>query len=313
MQIVSLTPIATETLHLLGLTSLTPPHASCSGQDWFTTRPADTPEPCDRLPAPCPHADLIIFNPDASDQSTLACTLQSHTGTAAPRLLKVNPRTIEAMLDTMLTIGYAIDQAHRARELLVALRARLWQAQERVNAYTTGPSVACILTSHDSAPTGTNNEKSILIAGDWLVQCIERAGFSHPLNPGKPTPTAGAAAGPQMAQLIPEPPCWVSPDRLARSQPDLLCIVEHDPTHAPSPALIQTDPSHQQLESLARTLSPARWKTIPAVQHNRLYTIALSWVPPSLNHLTSTPRPSPTPALIDLFEQLVDLADRLAQ
>jgi len=330
MRIVSLAHFATETLHLLASqrenTVLVAEDASRSHEN--TTVPGQRlpidqnaikkPEIPPALPA-CPdlgafEPNLILIDPRQTDRHTLENQIESLPN--RPKVLSLSPRTIEDMLDTVLTIGNAIGKATLAREQVVSLRARLWQAQERVNAYTTGPVVAAVLgltppqdpASLAPAPAAAQpnhlpkrdaraskpKTKSIIIAGDWIVQMIERAGAAHPLNPGIPRPTAGAASGPQMAELIPGPARSISLRAFADAMPEILLLAERDTPPA-------TEPPPGKLElKLKKVLGKTIWYDLPAVRNGHIFPLPIHT--PQL-----LPSPAPSPSLVKVFEQLVEI------
>jgi len=333
MRIVSLAHFATETLHLLESqrenTVLVAEDASRSHKN--TTAPGQRlpidqnaikkPEIPPALPA-CPDLEafepnLILIDPRQTDRHRLENQIESLPN--RPTVLSLSPRTIEDMLDTVLAIGNAIGNATLAREQVVSLRARLWQAQERVNAYTTGPVVAAVLgltppqKPASLAPTtiapaaaqpnhlpnrdtraGKPKTKSIIIAGDWIVQMIERAGATHPLNPGIPRPTAGAASGPQMAELIPGPARSISLRAFADAMPEILLLAEPDTPPA-------TELPLEKLElKLKKTLGKTIWHDLPAVRNGHIFPLPIHT--PQL-----LPSPAPSPSLVKVFEQLVEI------
>lgn len=108
-----------------------------------------------------------------------------------PRVVSLNPETIEGVWDDILAIGEAAGLSEAARDLVVELRGRVFRAQEHVNQFVEGPVVGFLEWTDP-----------LFCAGHWSVQLIERAGGQHPLNPGIPKPDAGAAAGPMQAERL---------------------------------------------------------------------------------------------------------------
>lgn len=124
------------------------------------------------------------------------CSIDLNTVRAAvrglsptPRIVSLNPHTVEDILDDVLTVGEAAGLHERAREEVVKLRERLFRAQEFVNPYVDGPVVGFLEWTDP-----------LFGAGHWNVQLIERAGGRHPLNPTVAKEEAGAAAGPQQGE-----------------------------------------------------------------------------------------------------------------
>lgn len=108
-----------------------------------------------------------------------------------PRVVSLNPTTLEGVLDDVLTVGEALDAQDNAERLVVDLRARLNRAMDFVNPYDAKPRV---LYMEWTDP--------VFVGGHWIPQMIERAGGEHPLNPCAPRPGSGAALGPMGAEMI---------------------------------------------------------------------------------------------------------------
>lgn len=102
-----------------------------------------------------------------------------------PRVVSLNPTTLEDVLDDVLRVGEAIGLARRAEEVVVHLRQRIYAAEEFVNPFADRPVVAFLEWTDP-----------IYVGGHWIPQLIERAGGEHPLNPTLAVEGAGAAAGP---------------------------------------------------------------------------------------------------------------------
>jgi len=105
-----------------------------------------------------------------------------------PGILSLNPQTLEAVFDDILSVGEALGLADRARQELIDLRARYYRASDFVTSF--GP-LQTVLFLEWTDP--------IFCAGHWTPQLIERAGGSHPLNPTEPIPGSGQGIGPQQA------------------------------------------------------------------------------------------------------------------
>lgn len=130
-----------------------------------------------------------------------------------PRVVSLNPTTIEGVIDDVLRVGKAIGRDEAAKFACARLRERMFAAAEFVNAYVDGASVAFLEWTDP-----------LFCAGHWTVQLIERAGGRHMLNPTVPKPTAGAAAGPQMAERVAGKSVRVPEDVLVATRPDYLII-----------------------------------------------------------------------------------------
>lgn len=115
--------------------------------------------------------------------------------TPQPRVLSLNPSSLEDVFDDLLRVGDAIGRTAPAEAAIVALRERYYAAKDHVNAYVPGPAVA-FLEWLDP----------IFVGGHWTPQLITNAGARHPLN------NAGA------------PSRVVTPEELRAAAPDVLVI-----------------------------------------------------------------------------------------
>lgn len=111
----------------------------------------------------------------------------------SPRIVSLNPATIEEVFDDLLTIGHATGLDAEAQRAMVALRGHYWEALDYVNPYLEGPEVA-FLEWMDPLFAG----------GHWTPQLIEAAGGRHSLN----------TAGEKSRQITPEELVEVMPERL---------------------------------------------------------------------------------------------------
>lgn len=130
-----------------------------------------------------------------------------------PRIVRLNPATVEDILDDVLRVGEALGSARQAERAVVQLRGRLYAAQEYVNPYADGPVVGFIQWTDP-----------LCVAGHWIVQLIERAGGRHPLNRTVPRPDSGDAAGMQQGQRVAGPSVRVSAQDLAGTAPEFLVV-----------------------------------------------------------------------------------------
>lgn len=218
--------------------------------------------------------DLII-----TQDLCAVCSIDLSTVRAAaasmspqPRILSLNPETLEGVLDDLLTIGAAIHQEHCATAALVALRERLYRAEEYVNPYTERPRVAFLEWTDP-----------LFIGGHWTPQLIERAGGDHPLNPTRPIDTAGAAAGP-IGQTLRRAgkSIVVSPETLAESAPEFLII---------APCGLTLEQARRETQAI----SNYPWfQSLPAVRNRRVAVV-------DGNQMFNRPGPR----LVDAFEFLV--------
>lgn len=188
----------------------------------------------------------------------------------SPRLVSLNPMTLEGVLDDLLTIGEAVGRSEVAGAKVVELRGRLFRAQEYVNPYAEGPVVGWLEWTDP-----------LFVAGHWIVQMIERAGGRHPLNEGVPKATSGAAAGPMMAERIAGKSRRVEIDEFVRTQPDAIVI-------APCGLTLE-----QASAELDRLMAHAWFRALPAVRAGKVAVV-------DGNQMFNRPGPR----LIDAFEWL---------
>ncbi len=128
-------------------------------------------------------------------------------------VLRLNPETVEDILDDLYRVGEAIGCQDRAMHGVVGLRQRMDRAEEHINPYDDGPICGFL---EWAAP--------ICVAGLWTVQLIGRAGARHPLNEVFARPGSGAAVGPQQAQRVAGPSIAVSPELFCAAEPEHLVI-----------------------------------------------------------------------------------------
>lgn len=189
-----------------------------------------------------------------------------------PRIVSLNPHTLEDVLDDLLTLGEAMQVTFRAVEVVTQLRQRIYAAEDYVNAYAHRPSVAFLEWTDP-----------LFIGGHWTPQLIERAGGSHPLNPTQPKAGSGAGAGP-IGQTLRSAgkSIVVDPQAISGSQPEFVIVC---------PCGIGLE----QATALARDLAAQPWyKALPAMRNQRVAIV-------DGNHMFNRPGPR----LADAFEFLV--------
>lgn len=130
-----------------------------------------------------------------------------------PRIIALNPTTVEDILDDIYRVGEALGCDERAMHLAVGLRQRMDRAEEHINPYDDG-SVCGFMEWTDP----------IYVAGHWTVQLIERAGARHPLNQTVARPGSGAAVGPQQAQRVAGHSIAVSSEVFCATKPRYLVV-----------------------------------------------------------------------------------------
>lgn len=190
-----------------------------------------------------------------------------------PRVVSLNPSTIEDVLDDLLRVGDALGPtwAVRADLAMVALRERLFRAEDFVNPYLDGPAVALLEWTDP-----------LFCAGHWSAQLIERAGARHPWNPTVPRPDSGAARGPQQGSRVAPPSRAITPADLLAHSPDALII---------APCGFSLAQSRACAEHLSRQ---PWWPDLPAVRTGRVAVV-------DGNQMFNRPGPR----LVDAFEFLV--------
>jgi ABC-type Fe3+-hydroxamate transport system substrate-binding protein len=188
-----------------------------------------------------------------------------------PRVVSLNPQTVEDVLDDVLRVGEALGLGRAAAEAVVRLRGRMYRAAEHVNPYADGPGVAFLEWTDP-----------IYIGGHWTPQLIERAGGRHPLNPTVAAEGSGAAAGPQAAYRRAGKSVRVLPEVLAASRPERVIIC---------PCGVGLEDACDMAGALAMEPWFAR---LPAARANRVAVV-------DGNQMFNRPGPR----LVDAFEWLV--------
>ena len=189
----------------------------------------------------------------------------------APRVLSLNPETVEGVLDDVLTVGRAIGHDAHATAAVVALRDRLNRASDHVNPYVDGPVVAFLEWTDP-----------LFVGGHWVPQLVERAGGRHPLNPTVAAEGSGSASGPQAAFRRAGRSVTVPPEVLAATRPERIVI---------SPCGRTLEQARGDAAELARQ---PWWRDLPAVRSGHVALV-------DGNQMFSRPGPR----LVDAFEWLV--------
>ncbi|MEO0482603.1 MAG: ABC transporter substrate-binding protein [Planctomycetota bacterium] len=217
----------------------------------------------------------VILTQDLCD----VCSIDLETVRAAaaampsrPRVVSLNAESMEEVLDDILRVGEAVDGQAEASAALVRLRHRLTRAQEYVNAYVEGPSLAFLEWTDP-----------LFCGGHWTPQLIERAGAQHPLNPTVPGENAGAASGMQQGERRAGKSVRVPHELLIATQPDAIVVCPCGLTLAQTEDAVRRD-----LETRAW------WHELPAVRSGRVALV-------DGNQMFNRPGPR----LVDAFEWLV--------
>ena len=192
------------------------------------------------------------------------------TGTE-PRVISLDPRTLEQVYDDCLTIGAAIGREDEATRTVAALRERFYAAAEIVPSFAYAPVVGFLEWTDP-----------LFIAGHWTVQLIERAGGRHPLNETIAKDDAGAAAGAMHSERVAGKSIAVPHEVFAATAPEALVI-------APCGLTLE------QTRHATADIADQDWfRTLPAVQNGK---VALVDGNQYFNR--------PGPRLVDAFEWLV--------
>lgn len=149
---------------------------------------------------------------DLAAVRTIVGTMRSAEG-GPPRIVSLNPHTVEDVLDSLLIVGEAAGLAETAMATVVALRERLFAALEYVNPFEERGSVAFLEWTDP-----------MFCAGHWTVQLIERAGGRHALNPTVTRPGNGAAAGPQHGEQVAGASRAITREELVNLEPQWLIV-----------------------------------------------------------------------------------------
>ena len=134
------------------------------------------------------------------------------TGTE-PRIISLDPHTLEQVYDDCLTIGRAIGNEDQAMHAVAQLRERFYAAADIVPSFAHAPVVGFLEWTDP-----------LFIAGHWTVQLIERAGGYHPLNETVAKPQAGAAAGAMHSERVAGKSIAVPANIFAATKPEALVI-----------------------------------------------------------------------------------------
>lgn len=190
-----------------------------------------------------------------------------------PRIVSLNPQTLEGVIDDVLTVGEAVGLDDAARHATVAFRERLFRATDYVNPFADGPSVGFLEWTDP-----------LFVAGHWNVQLIERAGGFHPLNASVADASDGAAAGPMASLRRAGKSIRVPAEVFAATRPEFIVI---------APCGLNLVQTRAAAADLARQ---SWWGSLPAVKRGRVALV-------DGNQMFNRPGPR----LVDAFEFLVGL------
>ncbi|MEQ8316407.1 MAG: ABC transporter substrate-binding protein [Phycisphaerales bacterium] len=188
-----------------------------------------------------------------------------------PRVISLDPHTLEQVYDDCLAIGAAIGREDEATRAVAALRERFYAAAEIVPSFAYAPVVGFLEWTDP-----------LFIAGHWTVQLIERAGGRHPLNETVPKEDAGAAAGAMHSERVAGKSIAVPPEVFAATAPEALVI---------APCGLTLEQTHHATAEIA---GQDWFRSLPAVQNGK---VALVDGNQYFNR--------PGPRLVDAFEWLV--------
>lgn len=235
MRIVSLCPAATETLCLVGGSSLLVGRThACGLAESVTSSILDRPV----LTAPTAAcADSMTPDPRPGAAWSLAIgpltelapdvVLVGRPGMVEPadleraiaalpkdaQVVSFAPTTMEDIYEDALMLGRVIGRENTAVDAVVGLRERFYRACEFVTPYEEGPSVVAL-----------DWLDPLIVSGWWTPQLVERAGATFPLNPTVAKEGAGAAAGYAHTERLAGAPCARSVDELLASGAEALVV-----------------------------------------------------------------------------------------
>lgn len=192
------------------------------------------------------------------------------TGTE-PKVLSLDPHTLEQVYDDCLRVGRAIGKQGAATHAVARLRERFYAAADLVPSFAYAPVVGFLEWTDP-----------LFIAGHWNVQLIERAGGRHPLNETVPKPGAGSAMGAMHSERVAGKSISVPPDIFAATRPEYLII---------APCGLNLE---QTRRATAEIAGNDWFRSLPAVRNGR---VALVDGNQYFNR--------PGPRLVDAFEWLV--------
>ncbi len=268
LRIVSLLPSATEILYRIGakrmltgvshrcdfpaqmqqanlpiVTSPLPPSIAAS-----PTPPPSTPIVLNEALLCHLKPDVIVTGPANHDPAReidpVTAFVQKHCPKA--HILQLNPRGIEDILDNIIRLGEITNLLTSAESAVVSLRERLFSIQEHVCAFADGRVVGFLVQT-----------QPLTIAGNWIVQLIERAGGSHPLNQTA-SPSDGFGSGLAQGQRLAGQSIAVPPALFCATSPDALIICPQ--------GLDLNAAGHA-----TKTLSKQPWfQKLPAVRHGKV-------------------------------------------
>lgn len=201
-----------------------------------------------------------------------------HRVNPAPRVLSLDPESVEDVLDDLLRVGQAVGREKSASEAVVRLRERMFRAADYVASFALQPRVAFLEWTDP-----------LFIGGHWTPQLIERAGAEHPLNPTVPVEDAGAAAGPMQSERRAGKSVRIPPEALIAMQPECLVVC---------PCGVGLDGGGggaQSVRQMTEALSRKEWwGELPAVRMGRVAMV-------DGNQMFNRPGPR----LVDAYEWLV--------
>ncbi len=155
-----------------------------------------------------------------------------------PRVLSLNPATLDEMVADVERIGEATGRAARARALAAQLRARLQSIHAQVAPVAQRPRVACL---EWLAP--------LYVAGHWVPEMVACAGGDDVLG------VAGAASTP------------VTWEQVLAAAPEVLLLM---------PCGFTLNRTLRELDRLSFDSSWPGWQNLPAVRNGRVFAVDAS-------------------------------------
>jgi hypothetical protein len=168
------------------------------------------------------------------------------------QMLAFHSQTVEDGIEMLLALGARLGIASRARQAAVRLRGMFFDPGEFVNPFDDPTPTVFVLNADDAA---------VEVAGGAIVQLLERAGCSHPLNPTATDPASddGAGAGPQQGSRKAGPPRRVAHSDFADAIPQRVIVC---------PPAGTLERARAASDRLARHVPG--WRDLPAVRAGRV-------------------------------------------
>jgi len=159
-----------------------------------------------------------------------------------PRVVSLNPESLDDVLDSILQLGEAVGMQEEARHAHESLISRMSAVDALVASSSRAPPSVAFIEWPDP----------IYVGGHWTPQIIRRAGGRHPLNEA---PDVSAETGRAMGAGKSFP---VPAERVVASAPELVVV---------APCGLNLEMTRQET---ARLQATDWWQTLPAVASGKV-------------------------------------------